>query len=188
MATLYVNSKAYSSPLTDSNRVSVIRLEQVSTNYSSAMDRVFEALLRPLRLPAHGSNTSVVHLQRALVKEANKFDLSRNAPKPDKLSHVSNKDDKQDLRNILMRDSRLRPLLRGLRQALDYESLPAWQPPPDLERLSTAIDEAVSSFWKNVERGTYASKLFASVSRPNATERHAYAHAPRVPPTRRRAQ
>ena len=179
MATLYVESKVYS------QRVTVVRLEQISANYSSAMGRVFDALLRPLRLPAHGTNTSVAALQRALVEAAKKFDLSRNAPMPDKLSHVSNKDDKQDLRNALMRDSRLRPLLRGLRQALDYESLPAWQPPPDLQRLSTAIDDAVSLFWKTMEQGDLASKLFASVSRINATERHAYAHAPRVLPARR---
>ena len=81
-----------------------------------------------------------------------KFDLSRHAPMPDKLDHVSDRDSKQELREVLLADGRLRPLLRGLRQALGYEAMPAWQPPPDVARLSEAIDAAVSAFWKRAMR------------------------------------
>ena len=49
---------------------------------------------------------------------------------------------------VLLADGRLRPLLRGLRQALGYETLPSWQSPPDIGRLSAAIDLAVSSFFQ----------------------------------------
>ena len=82
-----------------------------------------------------------------------KFDLAHNAPMPDKAAHVSNKGEKAILREVLLADPRLRPLLRGLRIALDYEARPAWQPPPDVPRLARAIDDASAAFWKRVLRG-----------------------------------
>ena len=91
-------------------------------------------------------------LSERLVNAVSKFDLSRHAPPPDKVDHVSPKDAKQLLRDVLLADGRLRPLLRGLRQALGYESHPPWQLPPDVERLSEAIEMAVSTFWKRVLR------------------------------------
>ena len=37
-----------------------------------------------------------------------------------------------------------------MRQLLDYEALPTWQQPPDLSKLSSAVDAALSQFWKDV--------------------------------------
>jgi len=86
-----------------------------------------------------------VHVER-LVNAVAKFDLSQHAPPPDKADHISDKEGKQRLREVLLNDRHLRPLLRGLRLALGYEAMPAWQPPPDIERLSEAVDKVVSSF------------------------------------------
>ena len=114
----------------------------------------------------------------ALSKAVRKYDLGSHAPTPDKSDHVSNVTEKQMLRDILMSDHKLRPLLRGMRQLLDYETLPTWQPPPDLTKLSAAVDAALSQFWKDVKRGTVGSRL---VSRGHAAKNSSHAHAPRVP-------
>ena len=58
-----------------------------------------------------------------------------------------------------MRDAKLRPLLKGLRQVLDYESRPVWQPPPDVQRLSAAVDDVLSAFWKGLLSGRLGSRL-----------------------------
>lgn len=105
----------------------------------------------------------------ALARAVRKYDLSRNAPTADKSDHVSNVTEKQQLRNILMRDPKLRPLLRGMRQLLDYEALPAWQSPPDLAKLSAAVDAALSQFWKDVKRGTMGNRLAAGHAAKNIT-------------------
>ena len=120
-----------------------------------------------------------------LVRSVSKFDIAHHAPMPDKVGHVSNKDDKQRLRDVLYRDTRLRPLLRGLRQALDYEALPSWQPPPAMAQLTAAIEAASASFWKQLASGSFASRLGTHTP---AAERHAYAHAPHVPPSSRRVK
>jgi len=149
--------------------VTTIRLEHVSSNFSVEMARAFDGLLPSLRLPpwtrvaatgaadsggspkpspselGHGRGDGDQSTER-LVQAAAKFDLSHHAPPPDKLDHVSDKDAKQRLREVLLNDKRLRPLLRGLRLSLGYEAMPAWQPPPDIAALSAAIERTVASF------------------------------------------
>jgi hypothetical protein len=137
--------------------VTVLRLEDVSSNFSRAVRVLLRALLPTLHLPSTNEHehARIAHLERAVAK----FDLSRNAPMPDKASHVSAKADKQRLRDALMRDTRLRPLLRGMRQVLDYEALHAWQHPPDVHSLSHAIESSSSAFWKAVGSGRLGSRL-----------------------------
>lgn len=103
--------------------------------------------------------TRSVHLTERLGRAVSRFDLSRNAPTADKAAHISAKSDKQALRDVLMRDAKLRPLLKGLRQVLDYESRPVWQPPPDVQRLSAAVDDVLSAFWKGLLSGRLGSRL-----------------------------
>ena len=91
-------------------------------------------------------------LSKRLIAAVSKFDLSRHAPMPDKVDHVSDLGAKAGLRQILLADGRVRPLLRGLRQALGYEPMLSWQSPPDMERLSSAIDTTVEAFWKRAVR------------------------------------
>ena len=69
---------------------------------------------------------------------------------------------KQRLRDVLQRDPKLRPLLNGMRQALDYERRPPWQPPPDVERLSSAIENVSKVFWKSVASGRLRHRLRAA--------------------------
>ena len=148
-----------------------VRLEAISENYTVEMSQIFEALLPPLALPplalpaaeeAGHAGLESARVERAgadagylkrLLAAVTKFDLSRHAPMPDKVAHVSDKDAKQALRETLLADGRLRPLLKALRQALGYDkTMPKWQPPPDVERLSEAIDTTVSAFWKKAVR------------------------------------
>ena len=128
-----------------------IRLEEVSTNYTAVMGTVFDALLRGLALPA-AMNGGEGGLAKRLIAAVSKFDLSRHAPMPDKVDHVSDVGEKTGLRQILLADGRVRPLLRGLRQALRYEPMLSWQSPPDMQRLSSAIDTTVEAFWKRAIR------------------------------------
>ena len=139
------------------DQVTVLRLEDVSTNYTTTMSKLFDALLPPLQ-----TNHTGGHFQSHLLRAVAKFDLGRNAPMPDKVAHVSSKDDKQHLRDVLQRDPKLRPLLKGMRQALDYERRPPWQPPPDVERLSSAIENVSKVFWKSVSSGRLRHRLRAA--------------------------
>jgi hypothetical protein len=59
---------------------------------------------------------------------------------------AADKDAKIRLREVLLKEKHLRPLLRGLRLSLGYEAMQTWQLPPDIERLSAAVDQAVGSF------------------------------------------
>ena len=161
-------------------RLEVVRLEEVSTNYSSCMLRAFSALLPTLGLVPHVTSTAIstpstrgmaaaasapssslssMPLQVSLVEAVSRFDLSRNAPTPDKAAHVSDKTAKKELRDALLRDGRLRMLLKGLRQVLEYENLPAWQPPPDLPKLSSAIDGRMREFYKALGSGSLAASI-----------------------------
>ena len=132
---------------TKDKRVTTIRLEDVDTNYTGAIGTLFDAILPPLRL--HATNVSADVLRRALMDVTSRFDLSRNAPAPDKTVHVSRKDDKQELRAILMGHPTLRPLITSLRQALDYDhpsdGAPAALQAIDLKHLNAAISAAIAA-------------------------------------------
>lgn len=168
MAELYDRARALPSPPA---RVTVLRLEDVASNYSGTMGRLVRALLPPLRVPgavpAHGHATPMArrasepqvlgavaaHAAARVEHAIAKFDLTHHSPMPDKAAHVSAKGDKQALREALLRDSRLRPLIRGLRQALDYEPRPPFAK-ADMERLSQAVDEATAAMWKGLRCGS----------------------------------
>ena len=158
MAELHVRAR----PLANRS-VTTLRLEHVSTHFTQSMTRAFDNLLPPLGLPAlsksgAGGPTSASKFPKEegpvghaafserLAQAASKFDLSRHPPPPDKVDHVSDKDAKIRLREVLLNEKHLRPLLRGLRLSLGYEAMQTWQLPPDIERLSAAVDQAVGSF------------------------------------------
>jgi hypothetical protein len=169
MAELHVRALPFAN-----RSVTTLRLEHVSTHFTQSMTHAFDNLLPPLGLPALsktgggprgweapsplGGPTSASKLPKEeepvghaafserLAQAASKFDLSRHPPPPDKVDHVSDKDAKIRLREVLLKEKHLRPLLRGLRLSLGYEAMQTWQLPPDIERLSAAVDQAVGSF------------------------------------------
>ena len=132
-----------------------IKLEYVSANYSSAMATLFAPLLDSLmhhRAHPRPANDTAAHRKQmldTLLKAVSKYDLSQNAPAPDKVAHVSDKGDKQRLRRLLLGHARLFPVLARLRQLLGYE--PGVRPEEAVEQLGVAAAQArklVAQLWE----------------------------------------
>jgi len=129
-----------------------VRLEDLDRNFSHQMRAIFN-FFRPAIVTRGGMTDAFGKGQMLtpasvdrLVRSTSKFDLTANAPKFDKVDHVSSGHDKERLRLKLLSHPRLRRALDALRQILAYK--PAGSAPPDAACVFNEVDDIVQSFWR----------------------------------------
>jgi len=137
-----------------------VRLEDLSRNYSTFMTDLLNNMVHALQLlpsmqgaavhKSHEGRSQVNLTVGHLLQAVDKFDLSHHPPVADKASHVSNQEEKAELRRILQADEVLQRLLTKLRQLLGYSSILEGEP-IDFRDLSNEVD-ALSAAWWNQSR------------------------------------